>query len=98
MNPHYKAAVLISPRRIEIQERTVPILQSNEALVRVHYAGICGTDLALYSGDYPTPLPLVLGHEFAGEVVSVDEHGSDWLGKRVTAEINNTCVSWNLPE
>ena len=68
MNSHYKAAVLVSPGTIEIQERALPTLSSAEALVRVHYAGICGTDLALYSGSYPTPLPLVPGHEFAGEV------------------------------
>lgn len=99
MNPLYKAAVLASPGTIEIQERAVPTLSSAEALVRVHYAGICGTDLALYSGAYPASLPMVPGHEFAGEVLKVgDAYFSGWVGRRVTAEINNTCISWDLPK
>jgi len=95
----YKAAVLTAPGRIEIAERPTPTVSPGEALVRVAYAGICGTDLALYSGSYQAPLPMVPGHEFAGEVVSVgDPHDSEWIGAKVTAEINNTCVSWNLSE
>ena len=93
----YKAAVLTSPGEIEIQERLVPEVGPEEALVRVRYAGICGTDLALYSGSYQAALPMVPGHEFAGEVISVgDRQHANWVGAPVTAEISNTCVSWNL--
>jgi threonine dehydrogenase-like Zn-dependent dehydrogenase len=64
--------------------------------VRVRCAGICGTDLALYSGTYAADLPMVPGHEFAGTVQQVaDPQDSRWIGARVTAEINNTCLSWN---
>ena len=95
MIPRYKAAVLTAPGKIEVQERPVPELLPEEALIRVRYAAICGTDLALYSGAYQTALPLVPGHEFAGEVAAVgDQAQSAWIGKKVTAEINNTCVSW----
>lgn len=90
----YRAAVLTAPGTIEIQERPTPTLSAGEALVRVRYAGICGTDLALFSGDYPTPLPLVPGHEFSGEVAAVGE-GADpeLVGRPVTGEINITCRS-----
>jgi len=95
----YKAAVLVSPGNIELQERSIDALSPGEALVRVRHAGICGTDLALYSGSYAASLPMVPGHEFAGEVASVgDPQDSGWVGARVTAEINNTCISWNRPE
>jgi threonine dehydrogenase-like Zn-dependent dehydrogenase len=95
----YKAAVLTAPGRIEIAERPTPALSPGEVLVRVRYAGICGTDLALHSGAYPAALPMVPGHEFAGEVLAVgDPHDLDWIGAGVTAEINNTCLSWNLPD
>ncbi len=52
--------------------------------------GICGTDLAIIKGHLPTPIPLILGHEFAGEVVEVGKLvDPSWIGKRVTSEINS---------
>jgi 2-desacetyl-2-hydroxyethyl bacteriochlorophyllide A dehydrogenase len=60
-----------------------------EALIKVRLAGICGTDLEMVKGYYPfTGVP---GHEFVGEVVSVDTDESDWIGKRVVGEINVVC-------
>lgn len=91
----YTAAVLQEPRQIKLEERAEPKLGRNEVLIQVDYAGICGTDIAIFSGEYPVPLPLVLGHEFTGTVaaVSSDAH-SQLLGARVTAEINNTCIAY----
>lgn len=40
-----------------------------EVLVRIRAAGLCHSDLSVISGDRPRPLPMVLGHESAGEVV-----------------------------
>ncbi len=90
----YKAAVLVSPGEITIEERQEPKLDSNEVLIRVKFAGICGTDVALFSGEYGVPLPLVLGHEFSGEVVEAGNSVQKGLiGKRVVGEINNTCLA-----
>lgn len=87
-----KAAVLTANRRIEIQDRPSLKALPKTAVVAVEHAGICSTDLALFSGDYPVPLPLVCGHEFTGTVTSFGEGvDEDWLGKKVTAEINNIC-------
>lgn len=87
------AAILEKPRILAIKNRPALIPNSNEVVVRVEYAGVCGTDLAIFSGDYSVPLPLILGHEFVGVVTkkgtNVDEK---WIGKRVTGEINNTCL------
>src|SRR5690606_18530211 len=61
--------------------------------------GVCGTDLALYSGGYPVPLPLTLGHEFYGEVVELGAAATEAdraafpAGSLATAEINNTCLA-----
>jgi threonine dehydrogenase-like Zn-dependent dehydrogenase len=77
-----------------------PSLQAGpgEAVLTLEYTGICGTDLALYSGDYPVPLPLVLGHEFVGRVESIGEGVDPGLkGRRVVGEINNTCLACNRP-
>lgn len=91
-----KIAQLTAPRTIDIKNREPLIAGANEVVIGVETAGVCGTDLALFSGDYPVPLPLICGHEFVGKVKSVGE-GVDkrWLGRRVTAEINNTCKAYN---
>ncbi len=94
-----KIAQLTAPRKIEIKDREALTPGPQEVVVGVETAGVCGTDLALFSGDYPVPLPLVCGHEFVGTVKSIGE-GVDksWLGRRVTAEINNTCKAYNMSE
>jgi threonine dehydrogenase-like Zn-dependent dehydrogenase len=49
--------------------RVQPELANGEALVRVRYAGICGTDLHIFHGKHPRAKPpLVMGHEFCGYV------------------------------
>jgi threonine dehydrogenase-like Zn-dependent dehydrogenase len=95
----YKAAVLISPEEIRIEKREEPSLSDNEVLIKVRFAGVCGTDIALFSGQYKVPLPLVLGHEFSGEVERVGRRvDKELLGKRVVSEINNTCLAYRNEE
>ena len=92
----HRATALSAIRKFEIVDRQFPPLQPSEAIVRVKFAGVCGTDIALFSGDYSAPLPLVPGHELVGEVAEVGrEDNRSWIGKRVTAEINNTCRSYH---
>lgn len=93
-----RIAQLTAPRKIEIRDRDPLTPGPHEVVISVETAGVCGTDLALFSGDYPVPLPLVCGHEFTGTVQSMGE-GVDkqWLGRRVTAEINNTCLARRRP-
>ncbi len=65
-----------------------PIPAAGQALIRIHRAGICSTDLELVRGYYPyTGIP---GHEFVGEVVSSPADAA-WQGKRVVGEINIAC-------
>lgn len=65
-----------------------PTAPRAEAVVRIHLAGICGTDLELARGYYPfTGIP---GHEFVGTVE--DAPGApEWAGRRVVGEINAAC-------
>lgn len=66
----------------------MPAVTSDEALIRVIMAGICGTDLQLLKGYYPfTGIP---GHEFVGEVIEAPA-APHIIGKRVTGEINIPC-------
>jgi threonine dehydrogenase-like Zn-dependent dehydrogenase len=89
-----RAAVLVAPRALRVVERPPPEPGRNEVLIRVSYAGICGTDLALFRGDYHADLPLVLGHEFCGRVVATGGGVSEkWRDAYVAAEINSTCLT-----
>ena len=69
--------------KIEIKEIAFLSSGPGEAIVEVQHAGICGTDLALFKGDYPVPLPHVCGHEFTRRVkrVSVMESIRNGLAK-----------------
>lgn len=64
-----------------------PDPKSNEALVKVRLAGICGTDLEMIQGY--ASYTGVLGHEFVGEVVA--SKNKDLIGKRIVGEINAGC-------
>lgn len=91
-----RIAQLIAPGKIQVQDSPSLKAGPGEVVIQVRYAGVCGTDLALFHGDYPVPLPHVCGHEFTGTVKQVgDGVDSKWLGKTVTAEINNTCIAYN---
>ncbi len=64
-----QAAVFQGKENIQVQDWPDPELSAGEVLVRVQYAGICGTDMITFSGKHPrvTP-PRVLGHEVFGSV------------------------------
>ncbi len=51
-----------------------PSPEIGEGLVKVHYAGICGTDLSILVGKHPRAKPpLIFGHEFCGQIVEVND-------------------------
>ncbi|MCC6163080.1 MAG: alcohol dehydrogenase catalytic domain-containing protein [Acidobacteria bacterium] len=60
---------------------------AGEVLIEVHGAGICGTDLHIEAGEFPTRPPVTMGHEVAGTVISVgDGVEPAWLGATVVSE------------
>ncbi len=65
------AAVLNTYRHFEWRTRKIPEISDNEVLVKVSYAGICGSDQHIFKGEFHprTPVPFVPGHEFAGTIV-----------------------------
>jgi len=63
-----RAAVLKEPRRFVIEEKPIPELKKGEALIKVHAAGICGSDLHFYTGELPLEQESIRGHEIAGEI------------------------------
>ena len=69
-----RAAVLHAPRQpMTIEEVSIDKPARREVLVRTVAAGLCHSDLHFIDGLYPTPVPVVLGHESAGVVEAVGE-------------------------
>jgi threonine dehydrogenase-like Zn-dependent dehydrogenase len=67
-----KAQVFYEAEKMELRELPVPKISDADVLVRVKNCGICGSDISYYYGLSPTgKMPIVLGHEFTGEVVEV---------------------------
>lgn len=54
---------------LQIEEVDLSTPERDEVLVKIHAAGLCHSDLSVIDGNRPRPVPMVLGHEAAGEVV-----------------------------
>ncbi len=105
--PRMKAVVLESPRRLVLREIPVWPIESygdpDLVLVKVAACGVCGSDFRYYEGENPwalhtlgrhvdNPPGIVLGHEFAGEVVAVlNEKNIGLLGRRVAPVCSKVC-------
>ena len=73
-----------------------PEVGINDVLIRVRLTGICGTDVHIHRWDAwaerTIPVPLVIGHEFVGEVVGIGSNVSDFApGDRVSGEGHVVC-------
>jgi (R,R)-butanediol dehydrogenase / meso-butanediol dehydrogenase / diacetyl reductase len=89
-----RAAVFYRPHEVAIEDRPVPIIDaSDDVLVRVRRAAICGTDAAEWDhGPVLTRPPVILGHEFTGEVVSTGSGVTDLsVGQRVVSGAGIWC-------
>jgi L-iditol 2-dehydrogenase len=75
------------PGNVALAERPDPRPGLGEVVVEVAAAGICGTDLHIYDGEYATEVPVTMGHEVSGTVRELGE-GVDrgLLGTRVVTE------------
>ena len=73
---------------IEIREIPIPTIPHDDwVLIRVRAAGVCGTDLHIWHDQFPYWPPVVLGHEFSGEVAQVGSAVKNFhVGDRVVAE------------
>lgn len=71
----------------EIWDREEPSINENQVKIKVAYAGVCGSDMHTFEGNYKVSAPLTMGHEFAGEIVEVGANVKDFkIGDRVTSE------------
>ena len=81
---------------LELQDVPYPKIGINDCLIRVEKTGICGTDLHIYNWDSwaqkTIPVPMVVGHEFVGEIVEVGSNVTDFFpGEIVSGEGHVVC-------
>ncbi|HXQ22552.1 MAG TPA: Zn-dependent alcohol dehydrogenase [Candidatus Acidoferrales bacterium] len=67
-----KAALLDTPGQpLRVGEITIDAPRAGQVRVRVTHCGVCHSDLSIVNGTFPSPLPIVLGHEAAGIVDAI---------------------------
>jgi len=87
-----KAVVFDAPGKARITQVSKPTVGEDEVLIAIKAAGVCGTDLHIYEGNFIGTYPVIPGHEFAGEVIDVGkEVKSVKPGDRVTVDPDIFC-------
>jgi L-iditol 2-dehydrogenase len=72
---------------LELREVPTPQIGTDEVLIRVKACGICGSDLKIQDDQHPYIPPVVIGHEFSGEIVEIGAGVVGWqVGDRVVSE------------
>jgi alcohol dehydrogenase len=66
--PRMKAAVFVESGRIVLEDRPIPDIGPNDALMRITTTTICGTDIHILKGEYPVRNGLIIGHEPVGVI------------------------------
>ncbi|WP_312595007.1 NAD(P)-dependent alcohol dehydrogenase [Stutzerimonas nitrititolerans] len=81
-----KAAVFVEPGRIELQDKPIPEIGPNDALMRITTTTICGTDVHILKGEYPVAAGLTIGHEPVGIIEKLGSNVQGYQeGQRVIA-------------
>jgi L-iditol 2-dehydrogenase len=98
MKKTMKAVRIHGRSRAYYEEVPFPLVTPDDVLVRIRAVGICGTDLELYDGTMfylssgMCKLPMIPGHEWAGDVVEVGSNVTEFqVGEKVTGECSVGC-------
>lgn len=90
-----KTVLIEKPFEIAVTDTQMPVPKEGEALLKVLYCGICGADVASYTGNQPfTTYPRIPGHEFSAQIVSIPQNDRNLKpGDIVTANPYFNCGS-----
>ena len=86
-----KAVLLTAVGKLEVKEIPTPTPGEGELVIKMLACGICGTDRHILKGEHPAKMPLVLGHEFGGEVTAVGAGVDFKVGDLVSVDPNIVC-------
>ena len=81
-----RAAIFVEPGRIALDEKPIPDVGANDALLRITTTTICGTDVHIVKGEYPVEKGLTIGHEPVGVIEKLGANVNGYQeGQRVIA-------------
>ena len=83
-------SLVLTADGLQLADTPMPPVMPGNVRIEVRSVGICGTDIAIWKGDYEIELPIVLGHEFAG-VVHESSVPEILPGTLVTSDIDISC-------
>lgn len=89
-----RAGILYGPKDIRLGDAPKPVVGPDEVLLQSKAAGICGTDLHIYRGEFVgrVSYPAIQGHEFGGVIADVGENVDDFKpGDRVVVDPIISC-------
>lgn len=70
-----KTIIINKPGEVEIIEQAMPVRKQGEALLKILYGGICGSDLGTYRGTFAyASYPRIPGHEFSAEIIEIGDN------------------------
>jgi len=86
-----------SEQGLWLEEVPVPEIGINDVLIKINRTAICGTDMHIYNWDSwaqsTIPVPMVVGHEFVGEIVDIGSNVNDFhAGQIVSGEGHVVCA------
>jgi len=87
-----KAAMFYGPKEVKIIDMDISEVGNEDVLIKVKVCGVCGTDKLIFDGKYYASFPLILGHEYAGEVVKIGKEVYEIeVGDKVAVDPNIFC-------
>lgn len=76
---------------MEVRTVPKPIPGDSEVLLKVLAAGICGSDIHVWKGEWEWKYPFILGHEFVGEIIELGKLVNGYsVGERVVTEVHHS--------
>ena len=87
-----KAALYAGIKNIAVKELPLPKINDDDLIIKVGACGVCGTDFHIFNGEASAKVPIVIGHEYAGEVVDVGKSVTEFKsGDKVVIDPNIYC-------
>jgi 2-desacetyl-2-hydroxyethyl bacteriochlorophyllide A dehydrogenase len=87
-----KAALYAGIKNLSVEELPLQKIDNDDIVIKVDACGVCGTDFHIFNGEAPAKVPVVIGHEYVGEVVETGKNAVEFhVGEKVAIDPNIYC-------